>query len=262
MPGSTTDTSERPAVDAAIVEAVDGAVIDADEQEIEPSPARPKPIGTGSDAVRDRQRAVRLYLFLPLLFLTAALMGGLRLASPDNAFVFVAPALICLVFGAVLMVLFVRGGLISIEDWFSDDLATVHNIANGVLLASVFAATVQVFNSVVPEAGLPFWVVAFCFAWTLWNNLFADLGNRKLLRSMIALFSFAFVAKYLILAGLTAPPAEGGWFRAVFEDPARQAVTWALDLPRYSAGTGYIQFFTLGFYFLGLYLLPRSADHV
>ncbi len=208
---------------------------------------------------RERSKALRLYIFLPIIFLTSALMGGLRLASPDGAFVFVAPALICLILAVVLMVLFVRGGMITVEGWFSDDFTTAQNVANGAVLASAFAATAQIFNSLIPEAGLPFWVVSFCFAWSLWNNLFAEFNNKKLLRSMIALFAFAFVAKYVVLAGLTAPAGESGWLRSLIENPARETVTWLLDLPRYNAGTGYIQFFSLLLYFAGLYLLPKST---
>lgn len=218
------------------------------------------PVGPSPEI--ERKRAVRNYLLLPIIFLTATLLGGLRFAASDGAFVFVPPALICLIFAAVLCISFVRGGMIAIDHWFSDGLSTTQNIANGTLLASVYSATVQVFNSVLPESGLPFWVVVFCFAWSLWNNLFTGFDSRKLLRSMIALFSFAFIAKYLILAGLTAPPGDGGWLRALIENPAREAMTWLLDLPRYSAGTGYLQFFTLGLYFLGLYLLPRSTRSV
>ncbi len=247
------------------VEGIDhrGDVIDAEADELaevtrvaKRLPAKP---AADDSAARARQRALRFYILLPLLFLTVALMGGLRLASPDNGFVFMAPALLCLVFGVVLIVLFVRGGLIEIDSWFSDDFPTVHNIANGFLLLSLFAATAQVFNSVIPEAGLPFWVVSFCFAWSLWNNLFAEFDNRKLLRSMIALFAFAFFAKYVVLAGLTAPAGDGGWLRSLIENPAQEAATWLLALPRYSAGTGYIQFFCLLLYFAGLYTLPRSA---
>lgn len=240
---------------------VDGPAVLSDEDELtRPGGAKlDKTSKTPAQMVRERQRALRLYILLPLLFLTVALMGGLRLASPDNAFVFMSPALICLFFAVVLLVLFVRGGLIAFDAWFSDDYSTSHNISNGVLMLSLFAATAQVFNSVLPETGLPFWVVSFCFAWSLWNNLFAEFDNKKLLRSMVALFAFAFVAKYVVLAGLTAPVGEGGWLRSMIENPAKETVTWLLELPKYSAGTGYIQFFCLLLYFAGLYMLPKSA---
>lgn len=211
-----------------------------------------------SDPVRERNRSYRIHVLLPAIFLTSALLGGLRLASADNAFIFVSPALVCLIFAVVLMILFARGGMLSTEAWFSEDFTLVENIANGAVLLSAYAAMVQAFNSVLPEAGLPFWVVTFCFAWSLWNNLFAEFDNKNLLRSIVALFAFAFVAKYIVLSGLTAPASDGGWLRSMIENPAKETMTWLLDLPRYSAGTGYIQFLCLFLFFSGLYLLPRS----
>lgn len=227
---------------------VDGTIVPAESKAL-----------SQPEAARERSKAYRVHVFLPLIFLTSALLGGLRLAAPDGAFVFVTPALLCLIFGVVLMVLFVRGGMLSIDGWLSDDVPTLQNIASGAVLITVYAATVQVFNSLIPESGLPFWVVAFCFAWSLWNNLFADFDNKKLLRSMIALFAFAFVAKYIVLAGMTAPAGDGGWLRSLIENPARETMTWLLELPRYTNGTGYIQFFSLALYLGGLYLLPRST---
>ena len=72
------------------------------------------------------------------------------------------------------------------------------------------------------------------------------------------LFANAFIAKYMILAGLTAPDG-GSWLRSIIENPGREAATWLLDLPRFSPGTGYIQFFTALIYLLGLYLLPPAV---
>jgi len=258
------ETQDKMSIEAAngedIVEVLpaDGGIVTAADNQTVDGLVLPDGSARSADQI-ERSRAFRTYLILPLIFLTSAMFGGLRFAAGDGAFVFVPPALICLIFAAVLFISFARGGLLEIDGWFSDGLSTTHNVANAAVLSSVYAATVQVFNSVLPEAGLPFWVVSFCFAWSLWNNLFTGFDGRRLLRSMVALFAFAFTAKYLILTGLTAPPAEGGWLRSIFENPTREAMTWLLDLPRYSAGTGYIQFFTLGLYFLGLYLLPRST---
>ena len=46
------------------------------------------------------------HLVLPTIFLTVTLLGGLRIAGSDGAFVFFRPALVCLIFGAILLVLF------------------------------------------------------------------------------------------------------------------------------------------------------------
>jgi hypothetical protein len=206
-------------------------------------------------------RAVISYLVLPLIFLAVTLLGGFRFGAVDNAFLFLKPPLVCLVYAAIILVLFVRSGLIQIDGWLSEGFPMLRNLASCLCLLTLFAATVQVFNSVMPEQGLPFWVVAFFFFWTLWNNLFADFDARRLLRSVGAMFALAFVAKYLVLANLAAAPTESSWLQRIFENPGKEALTWVLDLPRYSSGTGYVQFFTVALFLLGLYLTPRRLPN-
>ena len=198
-----------------------------------------------------------VYFVLPAVFLVVTLLGGLRFGYSDNAFIFLRPALICLVLATVLLVLLFRARLLDIDGWFSQNGPLLPSIAHAGILLSLFTASVQVFNSLLPEQGLPFWVVGFCFVWTLWNNLFAKFDALKFLKSVGAMFALAFVAKYLILANLVAAP-EGNWLQRIFENPGKEAFTWLLDVPRYSGVTGYVQFFTLVLFLLGLYLTPRS----
>jgi hypothetical protein len=204
-------------------------------------------------------QAQRIYLFVPFLFLTVALLGGLRIGAETGEFVFVRPALFCLIAAAMLLVLFFRAGLLKLVGWFSDDFTTLRNISNGAVLLSLFAASVQIFNSLIPEIGLPFWIVGFCFFWTLWNNLFSEFDTRRLMRSLGALFGLAFVVKYLILLNLSAPVGES-WWQAITQNPGREGLTWLFSLPRYATATGYIQFFALAFYLFGLFLLEPKAD--
>ncbi len=198
------------------------------------------------------------YIVLPFVFLTVALLGGVRL-SADSGLIFVRPALICLILASILLFLYTRSGLIRINTWVGEQYSLGQNISNGILLLTLFAATTQLFNSLLPEQGLPLWVVGFCFFWSLWNSLFADLDAKKLLRSLGGLFGIAFVVKYLLLANLTATE-DAGWLRGMLENPGQEVMTRLLELPRYSAGTGYIQFFTAALYLLGLYLLPQKAE--
>lgn len=207
---------------------------------------------------QNSQSAVRNYLLLPLIFLTVTLFGGLRIAEIANAFLFVRPALVCLIFAAILVVLFFRARLIEIGGWFSESFTTLKNAANFAVLLTLFTASVQVFNAVLPEQGMPFWIIGFCFFWTLWNNLFAEFDVRRLLQSLGGLFGLAFIVKYLILANLAAPTAES-WWQGILQNPTQTAFTWMLDLPKFSAATGYIQFFTLIFYLIGLFLLSPSS---
>lgn len=206
----------------------------------------------------ENQKFYLQYIALPLIFLTVALLGGLRLNAADNAFLFLKPALICLIFAVILLVLFFRSGLLRLEGWFSENFSVVQNIANACVLLALFFASTQIFNSLLPERGLPFWIFAFCFFWTLWNNLFVEFRGTRLVQSLGSVFALAFVSKYLILAYMTAPANES-WWRGILENPTQEAFTWLLDLPRFSAGTGYIQFFAVIFYLLGLFLLPSST---
>jgi len=201
------------------------------------------------------------YIFLPLIFLTVALLGGLRISATDDAFVFLKPPLVCLIFATILLVLFFRANLIKLNGWFSEKFSGLKNIANATILVSLFAASTQVFNALLPERGLPFWTFAFCFFWTLWNNLFAEFDTKRLLQSLGGLFGLAFVVKYLILAGLTAP-ANNNWIQGMFENPAQEAFTWLLDLPKFAPATGYIQFFTLVFFLIGLFLLKPETRKI
>ena len=255
------EIEELPAVDGEIVESQDEAVepleeaiVTGPEKELAPSEAR----SIGKDSTNSRLYIQ--YLFLPFIFLTSALLGGLRIATENGEFIFLAPPLICLVFATLLILLFFRSELIDIRGWISEEFSSLRNIANAAVLVSLFAASAQIFNSLVPEQGLAFWVISFCFFWTLWTNLFAEFDTKKLIKSLAALFGIAFVAKYLVLANLVSTE-EGSWLSRIWQDPTKEALTYFLDLPKFSSATGYVQFFALGFYMLGLFLInPRSVD--
>ncbi len=194
------------------------------------------------------------YLVLPLIFLTVSLLGGLRLSAENNAFIFLKPALICLIFATILLILLFRAELIRLSDYFAEEFSTQTNIANGAILLTLFAASAQIFNALLPEKGLMFWIIGFFFFWTLWNNLFVDFKAKRLLQSLGSLFGLAFVVKYLVLANLTAS-GESTWTQKILEGLMKEASFGLLDLPKFSSATGYIQFFTLTFYVVGLILL-------
>lgn len=209
---------------------------------------------------RSGERSILVsYVFLPVIFLTVALLGGVRVAS-DGSLVFLRPELICLVFAAILLVLFVRARLMDLSGWVSESFGALNNIAGAAVIFSIFAASVQLFNSLLPEAGIPFWIAVFCLFWMLWTYLFAEFNPKKLVRGMASAFGFLFVVKYLVLANLTAPASEN-WLRGVLENPSKEALTWLLDLPRFAPATGYIQFFTVVLYLAGLYLLPQRVGN-
>jgi hypothetical protein len=205
---------------------------------------------------RSRNQALVSYVVLPFIFLTVALLGGLRVGGDDHAFMFLPPALITLVLAVLLLLLFVRGGLIDLRSLVAGDNRPLTNVAHIWMLLTLFFASAQAFNSVLPERGLLHWLFSFFFLWTLWNNQFSSFDARRLLRSLVVLFGTAFVLKHLLLASLYSP--NDGWLKRVTGALVSGVTLGALDAPQFAPATGYISFFTLGLYLVGLMLISFS----
>jgi hypothetical protein len=206
---------------------------------------------------RSRNRALVSYWLLPFIFLTLALLGGLRVGAEDHAFIFLPPPLITLILAALLMLLFVRGGLIELRSLVAGNNPPLINVSHIWILLTLFFASAQAFNSVLPERGLLHWLFSFFFLWTLWNNQFSSFDARRLLRSLVVLFGTAFVLKHLLLASLYA--TDGGWLKRAAGLLAQGVTLGTLDAPAFAPATGYISFFTLGFYIAGLMLLAANS---
>jgi len=207
---------------------------------------------------RSRNSSLVRFVLLPLFFLTVTLLGGLRISAEGHAFIFVAPPLVTLVLAILLMLLFVRGGLIELNRWLASDRPPLTNISHGWMLLTLFFASAQAFNSVLPERGLLHWLFSFFFLWTLWNNQFSSFDARRLLRSLTVLFGTAFVLKHILLASLYTP--EGGWLKKVAGALLQGVSLGTLDAPAFAPATGYISFFTLALYVFGLLLLTFAGD--
>ena len=216
-------------------------------------------IATGREvAVDNRSRNLVLvrYWALPSIFLTVALLGGLRIGADIRAFIFFPPPLITLILAALLMLLFVRGGLIELRTWVAASHSPLQNISHIWVLLTLFFASAQAFNSVLPERGLLHWLFSFFFIWTLWNNQFSSFDARRLLRSLVVLFGTAFVLKHLLLASLYA--SGGGWLQRVTGALVQGVSLGTLEAPMFAPATGYISFFTLGLYIAGLLFAANS----
>jgi hypothetical protein len=203
-------------------------------------------------------RAFVDFVVLPLLFLTVALLGGLRVDNESRTFVFVAPPLVTLLLAVLLMLLLVRGDLLRFQQWIRSDLPPLTNVAHSWMFITVFFASAQAFNSVLPERGLLHWLFSFFFLWTLWNNQFSSFDARRLLRSLAILFGTAFILKHMLLASLYSP--EGGWLKRVAGTLLQGVTVGTLDAPSFAPATGYIAFFTLTLYVAGLILLAFAAN--
>src|SRR5690349_9454833 len=107
---------------------------------------------------RSRNRALLDFVVLPFLFLTVVLLGGLRINAENGAFIFIAPPLVTLLLATLLMLLLVRGGVLRLHDWVGSDFPPLTNIAHVWILITLFFASAQSFNSVLPERGLLHWL--------------------------------------------------------------------------------------------------------
>lgn len=211
-----------------------------------------------SQTNRSRNRALVDFVLLPFLFLTVALLGGLRVGAESRTFIFIAPPLVTLLLATLSLLLFVRGGLLRFHQWVRSDLPPLTNIAHTWMLITIFFASAQAYNSVLPESGLFHWLFSFFFLWTLWNNQFSSFDARRLLRSLTILLGTAFVLKHILLANLYSP--EGGWLKRVAGTLLQGVTLGTLDAPTFAPVTGYIAFFTLALYVGGL-ILFAFADN-
>lgn len=210
------------------------------------------------EKLKSRNRALVRFIGLPMIFLTVALLGGLRVSAETRAFVFVSPPLVTLILATLLMLLFVRGHLIKLKAWLSSTRPTLENVSHALTLLALFFASAQAFNSVLPERGLLFWLFSFFFLWTLWNNQFASFDARRLLRSLAVLFGTAFILKHMLIASLYAP--EGGFLKRLAGAILEGVSLGTLDAEPFAPSTGYISFFTLALYIAGLILLPPAPE--
>ena len=207
---------------------------------------------------RSRNRALVSFIVLPMLFLTVALLGGLRVSADSYAFIFIPPPLVTLVLAVLLSLLFVRGHLIELPEWVASTNRPLTNFSHIWMLLTLFFASAQAFNSVLPERGLLHWLFSFFFLWTLWNNLFSWFDARRLVHSLAVLFGTAFVLKHLLLAGLYGQ--ERGWLQRVAAVLLQGVSLGTLDTPAFAPASGYISFFTLALFVAGLLLLPFAQN--
>jgi hypothetical protein len=199
-----------------------------------------------------KNREVLESIFLPFILLTVVLLGGLRV-DLKSSFDFTVPPLITLILAALLMLLFVRGDLLQLSEWFNAHFSPLTNLSNAFTLLILFCSSAQVLNSVLPERGLLHRMLSFFFLWTLWNNQFSNFDARRLLRSLVVLFGTAFVIKYVLLASLYRE--DGGLLQRLTGAILQGVTLGTLDSPQFGPATGYISFITVALYIAGLIVL-------
>jgi hypothetical protein len=189
--------------------------------------------------------------YLPLLFLSVVLFGGMRVGTHV---VLVPPPLFTLVLAFLLLSVLVRTGALAPERLMNSTRSTLANISGAVVLVTVFGAATQAFNIATPELGLPRLLFSVFLFVLLLNTLAAAPDRVRVLRSLLVIFGSAFVLKFIVLAALADP--EGGWLKRVLLAMIEGLTLGTLTQTAYSPITGYIAFLVLTVFLIGLTLLP------
>jgi hypothetical protein len=201
--------------------------------------------------------AAREAFVLPALFLTVTGAGGLRVSAVGAGLSFVPPPLITLVLAVLLLGVMARAGLLIPTGLLGDHRTGLENASGAVVLVSLFAASAQLFTCLTPDAGVLRLVFNLFFLFLLWNTLAAQPDRTRLLRSLLVVFGWAYVVRYVALAALADPQA--GWTRRLLTVLLEGSTSGPIEGEAMAPLAGYVAFVTLALYMIGLVLLPRPA---
>jgi hypothetical protein len=189
-------------------------------------------------------------LVLPLLFLTVALLGGLRIGGTVQL---VPPPLMALVLAMVLVASLARSGVLRADRLMNVTRTPLENLSGLVVLLTLFAASAQILHLLTPDTGLLHLLFGVILFVQLLSTMAAGTGRVGLLRSLVVLFGSAFVLRWIVLESLYAP--EGGTLKRVLTVLAEGLTLGALDYTPFSPVTGYVALFALVLYMAGIALL-------
>lgn len=191
--------------------------------------------------------------YLPLLFLTVTLLGGARIAG---RVVLLPPSLFSLVLAMLLLGVLVKCGALAPERLMNTARPAAANLNGFAVLVSVFFASAQALSLSTPESGLPHLIISVFLLVLLLNTLAAGPDRIRVVRSLLVIFGAAFVLKFIVLAALSDP--DGGRLKRVLLALLEGVTLGTLTQDVLHPATGYLAFFTLVLFMVGLALLPGS----
>jgi hypothetical protein len=191
---------------------------------------------------------------LPFIFLTVALLGGLRVSGEVRL---IPPSLISLALAMLLLASLGRARVVVPELLMNSGRNALENLSGLVVLLSLFAGSAQIFNLVTPESGLFHAIFSVVFLVQLLTTLTAVRDRVAMLRSLVVLLGAAFLLRFVVLESLYSP--EGGTLKRVLTTLMEGATLGTLEYVPHAPATGYVGFMTLMIYMVGLTLLGAPA---
>lgn len=193
---------------------------------------------------------LREAVVLPAIFLTVALLGGLRLTDHVR---FVPPSLTALVLALLLMGTLTRGRVILPQAFMHDRRTWIENTSGAVVLLTAFAASAQAINLVLPERGLLHAAFAIFFFCQIMTMNAAGASRPGLLRSLLVLLGSLFVLRYIVIEALYAP--GGGMLNRMLTTLMAGATLGGIEYQPNAPATGYVAFCALALYVSGVVLM-------
>jgi hypothetical protein len=197
-------------------------------------------------------RVGREAVVLPLLFLTVLLLGGIRIADTT---VLIPPSPYFLLLAVLLVRVVVQSGALAPELLLASARSELANLSGVVLFATLWIASAQALAALIPESGVPRLAFSIFFLILLLNTAAASPDRQRLLRSLAVTFGAAFVLKFVVLHGLSAP-GEGAVKRALLAlVDGVTAGALVQEVPR--PITAYIALLAVTLFLIGVFLLPH-----
>jgi hypothetical protein len=194
---------------------------------------------------------------LPIVFLSVALFGGLRIDA-SGGLRFAPPPLMALVLAVLLIAALYRSGTLDPARLIHPRRAGLANASGAVIVVGLGVAAAQVLAALTPDAGLL--ALAFDLAWlVLFGNTLAARPDRaRLLASLLVIFGAAFVVKFVLLGALYAP--ESGLTKRVVMALVEGVSLGSLAYQPPGPATGYVAFAAVLLFLAGVATLPHTSD--
>lgn len=198
---------------------------------------------------------VRESFLLPGLFLTVALLGGLRITGQVA---FVPPPLTALVLAFVLISTIVRGRVLAPAALMHVARTPMENLSGLVVLITLFGASAQVLHLVTPERGLLHAVFAVFLFVQLLTAAAATPTRTGLLRTLLVTLGSAFILRFIILESLYS--SDAGALKRMLTALMAGVSLGGIEYRPHASATGYVAFLTVTLYMIGLVLLPADSE--
>jgi hypothetical protein len=197
---------------------------------------------------------LREALVLPLLFLSVALLGGLRLNADVRLLPPPAGALILAVLAIGALA---RSRVLVVERFLHRTRSPLENLSGVVVILTLLAASAQAFSIVTPDTGLLHVIVSVFFVVQLLTTLAGVRDRMAMLRSITVLLGCAFVLRYVALEALYSPGRSV--MKRVMTALLEGVTLGAIEYVPAGAATGYVAFATLALFIAGLVMLDSAG---